>query len=30
MADAGYGHHAAFRAGPTERGSPDVRQVEVI
>jgi DDE superfamily endonuclease len=28
MADAGYGHHAAFRAGPTERGSPGVRQVE--
>jgi hypothetical protein len=28
MADAGYGHHAAFRAGLTERGSPDVRQVE--
>jgi hypothetical protein len=28
MADAGYGYHAAFRAGPTERGSPDVRQVK--
>jgi len=28
MADAGHGYHAAFRAGPTERGSPDGCQVE--
>ncbi|WP_448620658.1 transposase [Geodermatophilus sp. URMC 65] len=28
MADAGYGYHAAFRAGLTERGSPHGCQVE--